>query len=76
MHPDGGSKQASVCQVVNFIMNNFSEVISVDAAADMAGMCHTTFSQSFQAVTGNRFVEFVIRVRVGQACSMVYATGE
>jgi AraC-like DNA-binding protein len=75
-HPDGGSKQARVCQVVNFIMDNFSEDISVDAAADMAGMCPTTFSQNFQAVTGNRFVEFVIRVRVGQACSRLYATDE
>ena len=48
----------------------------MDTAADMAGMSPTTFSRIFQAVTGNRFVEFVIRVRVGQACSRLYATDE
>ena len=72
VHPDGGSKQARVGEVVNFIIDNFSEDISVD----MAGMRPITFSRIFQAVNGNRFVEFVTRVRVGQACSMLYATDE
>ena len=39
-------------------------------------MSPTTFSRNFQTVTGNRFVEFVNRVRIGQACSMLYATDE
>ena len=42
----------------------------------MAGMSATTFSRNFQGVTGSRFVEFVNRVRIGQACSLLYATDE
>ena len=76
VHPDGGSKQARVGEVVNYIMDHFADELSVDAAADMAKMSPTTFSRNFLAVTGNRFVEFVTRVRIGQACSMLYATDE
>ena len=48
VHPDGGNKQARDGEHVNFIMDNFSEDISVDAAADIAGMSSTTFSQNFR----------------------------
>ena len=57
-------------------MDHFADELSVDAAADMAKMSPTTFSRNFLAVTGNCFVEFVTRVRIGQACSMLYATDE
>ena len=45
-------------------------------AADLANMTQATFSRNFQSVTGNSFVEFVNRVRVGQACGMLYASDE
>lgn len=76
VQPEGNSKQARIGEVVDHIVNNFAEEISVEAASDMAGMSPTTFSRNFQTVTGNRFVEFVNRVRIGQACSMLYATDE
>jgi len=72
--PQGNSKQARIGEVVDYITKNFAEEISVESAADLAGMSPTAFSRNFQAVTGNRFVEFVNRVRIGQACSMLYAT--
>jgi len=74
--PEGSRKQARIGQVVDNIVENFADDISLDAAARMAGMSPTTFSRNFQSVTGNRFVEFVNRVRIGQACSMLYATEE
>ena len=76
VQPEGSSKQARIGEVIDYIVNNFSEEIAVERAADMAGMSPTAFSRNFQAVTGNRFVEFVNRVRIGQACSMLYATEE
>lgn len=76
VQPEGNSKQARIGEVIDHIVNNFADEISVEAAADMASMSPTTFSRNFQTVTGNRFVEFVNRVRIGQACSMLYATEE
>ena len=37
-------------------------------------MSPTAFARNFQKLTGSRFTEFVIRVRIGQACSMLQAT--
>jgi len=48
----------------------------VSQAAEMAGMTQATFSRNFQTVTGHKFVEFVNRVRIGQACGMLYASDE
>lgn len=74
--PEGNSKQARIAAVVDHIVKNFAEETCVDRAAEMAGMSPAAFSRNFQQVTGNRFVEFVNRVRIGQACSMLYATDE
>lgn len=74
--PEGNSKQARVADVVNFISQNFADDISLDNAAEIAGMSAPAFSRNFQKFTGKRFVEFVNRVRIGQACSMLYATDE
>jgi AraC-like DNA-binding protein len=72
--PEGSVRQARVARVVDHITRNFAEEISLDQAADMAGMSRATFSRNFQVVTGNKFVSFVNLVRIGQACSQLYAT--
>lgn len=76
VQPEGGSKQAKIGRVVDFVVNNFQEDISVSGAADMAGMTQITFSRNFQSMTGHGFVEFVNRVRIGQACGMLYASDD
>ncbi len=72
--PLGTSRHARIASVVDHITENYAGSISLNEAADMAGMSTAAFSRNFQKVTGNRFVEFINRVRVGQACSMLYAT--
>ena len=72
----GGSKHARVMTVVDHITNNFQNEISVMQASELAGMTQATFSRNFQAITGRKFVEFVNRVRIGQACSMLYASDD
>lgn len=74
--PAGGSKQAKVGLVIDHIVQNFAEDISIAIAAEMAGMSQATFRRNFQATTGHRFVEFVNRVRIGQACGMLYASDD
>ncbi|MGB7319278.1 MAG: AraC family transcriptional regulator [Planktotalea sp.] len=74
--PAVGSKYARIGAVVDHIVTRFKEEFSVTDAAKMAGMTQATFSRNFQSVTGHRFVEFVNRVRIGQACGMLYATDD
>ena len=76
IQPEGSSKQARIAEVVDFITRNYASNISVEKAATFAGMSAATFSRNFQRITGNKFVEFVNRVRISQACSMLYSTDE
>ena len=76
IQPEGSSKQARIAEVVDYITRNYAEDMSVEKAAQMAGMSSPTFSRNFQRITGNKFVEFVNRVRISQACSMLYSTDE
>ncbi|MHA1158370.1 MAG: helix-turn-helix domain-containing protein [Alphaproteobacteria bacterium] len=73
---EGSSKHARIADVVDFIAKNYAEDVSVEKAAALAGMSTTAFSRNFHTVTGNRFVEFVNRVRIGQACSRLYASDD
>ncbi|MEL6609016.1 MAG: AraC family transcriptional regulator [Pseudomonadota bacterium] len=76
VQPAGGSKQARIGVVVDAITKNYQDSFTVAQAADMAGMTEATFSRNFQAVTGHSFVDFLNRIRIGQACGMLYASDE
>ena len=76
MQPEGGTKHAKIGSVVDHIVNNFRDEFSVAKAAEMTGMSEVTFSRNFHSVTGHGFVEFVNRVRIGQACGLLYASDE
>lgn len=73
---EGNSKQARIANVVDYISKNFAEDISLYEAANMAGMSASAFSRHFKKITGNKFVDFVNRIRIGQACSLLYASNE
>jgi len=70
------SKQLKVVAVVDHVSQHYADKLSVNFAAELAGMSETSFTRNFQAVTGNRFVEFVNRVRVGQACVKLFETDD
>ena len=74
--PSRNSRLARIGEVVDHIVENYTDEISLEEAAEMAGMSISTFSRNFQSVTGNKFVQFVNRVRIGQACGMIYATDD
>ena len=48
----------------------------LETAAEMANMSVATFARNFKKLTGSRFTEFVTRVRIGQACSMLQGTDQ
>jgi len=74
--PEGNSKQARIGAVVDHISQNYAEDITLNQAASMVAMSPLTFSRNFKKATGHNFIEFVNRVRVGQACSLLYATDD
>lgn len=74
IQPEGGSKHARIAQVVDHVTKNFDDPLTVAAAAKMAGMTEVTFSRNFQAVTGHGFIEFLNLIRIGHACSLLYAS--
>ena len=39
-------------------------------------MAQSSFCRNFKAYTGHNFVDFVTKVRVGQACSMLVASDD
>ena len=73
---EGRSKHAKVGAVIDYVVKHFAEDISIEKAAARASMTEATFRRNFQSMTGHRFVEFVNRVRVGQACGMLYASDD
>jgi AraC-like DNA-binding protein len=74
--PTRNTKQSGIADVVDHITTHFAEEFTLEEAADMARMSPTAFSRNFQKFTGSRFVEFVTKVRIGQACSMLQATDD
>lgn len=73
---EGNSKQARISEVVDHIVNNYKENLSVAHAADLAKMTQPTFSRNFQTVTGHSFVDFVNKVRIGEACGLLFASDD
>lgn len=74
--PKPNSKHERIGQIIDHIVENYADEFTLDEAANRAGMSRSSFSRNFQGVTGSRFVEFITRVRIGQACSMLYSTEE
>src|SRR5690554_4142723 len=58
-------------KVFDFIMNNFTEDISLAETAEIAHMNETAFCRYFKSVTLKTFTEFVNEVRVGYACKLL-----
>lgn len=70
------SKHTRIGGVIDHILENYASDLSAASAADMAGMSLSTFSRNFSNVTGHNFIEFLNRVRVGQACGLLYSSEE
>jgi AraC-like DNA-binding protein len=68
------SSQRQINEVVNYVINNYKNNISLSEASQIANMSESAFSRYFMRTTGNRFSEFVSRIRLGRACVMLYET--
>lgn len=57
--------------VVNFVLQHYSEDLSLDRIAGLVGMNTSYFSRFFRRSTGNSFIDFVTQIRVGKACELL-----
>lgn len=69
-------KHIKIGEAIDYITQNFATDLSVGQIAEMIGMTEASFARYFQAATGSRFTEFVNRLRIGQACVMLFETDE
>ena len=72
----GNKNHDRIGEVVDYVISRYNENLSVADAAAMAGMSETSFSRNFRNATGNRFVDFVNRVRIGHACVLLLETDQ
>ncbi len=68
--------QRKINTVVEYVINNFEMPITLGETADLVGMTESHFSRFFRKATGNRFIEFVNRVRISKACGLLAETNE
>jgi len=68
------SSQRRINEVVNYVIDNYKDNISLVEASKIVSMSESAFSRYFMKTTGNRFSEFVSRIRLGRACVMLYET--
>lgn len=57
--------------VQDFIMNNFTEDITLKEAAEIAHMNETAFCRFFKSTTLKTFTQFLNEVRIGYACKLL-----
>lgn len=60
--------------VIEYIFRHYAEPMTLSEVAGLVGMADSYFSSFFRKSTGNRFVEFLNRVRVSRACTLLLET--
>ncbi|MFP8966309.1 helix-turn-helix domain-containing protein [Pokkaliibacter sp. CJK22405] len=68
--------QQKINTVVDYINENCEQQITLHEVASLVGMSESSFSRFFRKATGNRFVEFLNRVRISRACIMLTESDE
>ena len=65
-----------IVSIIDHIVANYQEKLSLEESSSMACMSTSAFSRHFRATTGNRYIDFVNRVRIGKACVRLYETDD
>ena len=67
---------SKIVAVIEHLVANYREDLTLAESAEMACMSPSAFSRHFHTTTGNRFTDFINRVRIGQACVKLYETDD
>ena len=68
--------QNLVHEIVQYVTENYQNQIALPDVAAIANMSESAFSRYFMKTTGNRFSDFVARIRIGRACVQLYETDD
>ena len=68
--------QRKINTVVDYVTQNYNQDITLSSVASLIGMSDSHFSRFFKKATGNRFIEFVNRVRISRACNLLTETDQ
>ncbi|AEF55785.1 helix-turn-helix domain-containing protein [Marinomonas posidonica] len=68
--------QRKINTVVDYVTQNYDQDISLADVSSLIGMSDSHFSRFFKKATGNRFIEFVNRVRISRACNLLTETDD
>ncbi|SFD32025.1 AraC-type DNA-binding protein [Paracidovorax konjaci] len=71
---EGEVQVDQINRIVNRILADMAEPISLSAAAAELGMSESRFSRFFRRSTGNSFTDFVSRLRINSACQLLMQT--
>lgn len=69
---NGIKYHAKMSNIINFILKNHAENINLSTVSKMAALSDSAFSRHFYVNTGNGFSKFLNRIRIGQACTLLY----
>jgi AraC-like DNA-binding protein len=73
--PDLDREASKVIQrVMDYILQNLTGEVRMAEAARLSRMTEPTFCRFFKRNTGNRFVDYVRKLRVGAACKLLSET--
>jgi len=64
-------RQSRIDRVCTYINSNYKDAVRLEAAAEIANMSVNSFSRFFKRSTGNTFVEYVNKLRIGKACRLL-----
>ena len=65
---DEGKRMSDIFQ---YTMNNYHKEISLDQVSDIANMTPNAFCRYFKQRTNKTFVNFLIDIRIGNACKLL-----
>jgi len=63
-----------VQRIMDYILQNLPREVRMAEAARLARMTHPTFCRFFKRNTGNLFVDYVRKLRIGAACKLLAET--
>ncbi|MDR8394594.1 AraC family transcriptional regulator [Aliifodinibius sp. S!AR15-10] len=64
-------KDDKIFRVYEYILNNFTQEVSLEEAADLANMESSSFSRYFKRIHKKTLTRFVNEIRIGHACKLL-----
>ena len=64
-------EQERINAIYEFSFNNFKEKIPLEVISAEVGLIPTSFCRYFKAKTGKSFTEFIVELRIGNACKLL-----